>query len=344
MKRRILGLLLALCLVACLLPTIAMAEGDTTAKPITVTILDISATSIDDVYTFSTESDPESSVWYATTSDTGDVSAFTNDPATLSGDWNIKLDNTGYPAILTLKNATIRQNSYTGGGSSDTTCALGVSGEGKLEIRIVGDSSIGWTRNNGILTNMVGGTTYTSKIDPETGELAKLTASNTANHTNSGCIVERTGALTFKNANLYLEASRTSSTNAVAAIQASGSLTISGGRVEIVSKNISKNNNNGINAQSLTVEDGAFVQITNHGSHPALTVSEAFVIKNATLQIDNRTTDTAAYLISKFPTDYEGVTVQYIEALDGTEWQNWTLPEGTNMTTVDYNHILFEKV
>ena len=126
MKKRFLSLLLAICLVVGLLPPVTLAaEQETsteqsTAKNVTVTLRS----------SITWEAKPDE-CYYAATNVSGvvtDLGKLDKEPE----NWNIKLDNTGATAKLTLKGAVIWPNKATD--DKDLQSAIEASGEGALEI------------------------------------------------------------------------------------------------------------------------------------------------------------------------------------------------------------------
>ena len=233
MNRRILGLLLALCMVLSLLPPVALAaETEEVQNPSEVTMTMRYSTST----TLTTwpvplaegEEGTASSigkVYYATTTTAGvitDVTAAVEaDPTTA---WNIKLDNTKTVAELTLKGATVKA-SKTGSG----VYALTISGEGALKI-IVEEASSVTNTGYGMQLDMAGGTTITSV----NRSLLTVTSSSSSGY--YPFHVTR-GSLTLEKANIYTSHAQNNASNRTGAFTVSaGNLVIDSSTIEYNSK------------------------------------------------------------------------------------------------------------
>ena len=347
MKRRVLSLVLALCLVAGMLPSVTLAAtaasaGQSAAKTITVTLRS----------SITWEAKPNE-CYYATTSVSGEVTdlgKLDKEPAR----WNIKLDNTGSVAKLTLKGAVIWPNKA----SDDKTQqkAIEASGEGALEIIVDGASYL-HTKFDKVLTlNMAGGTTITSLNNSKLSVITESTAMY--------CPIEViAGSLALLDANLYLSAACRNTNNTISAISAAGQdVTISGGTLTVNAYNKSTN---AITAKNLTIKDYAKVTLTHsvpntsyHNSdsyanipedlfpykrHYGVRATGNIVLNNASLTIIDKDVGenkgSWIYAINKLPAGLANVKAQYSETDDGANLQDLIVSDTS--AEIEYPYIAF---
>ncbi len=234
---------------------------------------------------------PAGSVYYGKVTNTT-ISGNNNDTAVLTdsddSDWNIKVDNTVLPAVLTLKG--------TIGTRDVTNQMLNVTGDGALKVVADGDVSIlskGSTNVSSsiwgtVLFNMAGGTTITSA---STGGTLAVTQSNTGGYP---AVNNVAGNLTFENIAATISINR-SNANAFAAVMSAGDVTFTGGSLAITTTRDDRGTMVGISATgALTLQEGANVSISNTGTlgssytaaKTAVTAS-SIVINKASLSISN---------------------------------------------------------
>ena len=338
MKKRILGFVLALCLIIGLLPAIALAEEAAAANPqaVTVTLRDSVNYTAETAIKWEVEAGDK---YYATTSATGVITSLGSLKKDLNNiepaAWNIMLDNTAATAVLVLNGATIDilTSAQTGGGNA----LIMVAGDGALEIRTIADSTVTFQRNGGISTAMGGGTTYTGN--------AKLTVTNDGTKTNYAtyAIRETVGTLTFKNADVYTFASYNAGSKATRhfALQAASTLTVDGGTLYVAGQH---SHMGCIKASAdLIIKNNANVTLRNRGTYVAAEVAGEFVIDSATLAINNSHFNSAPYMINKMPT-LNGVFAKYSSEKSGSDWETLAVAAGTDLTTGEHNYwrYLFE--
>ena len=322
MRKRVLSLLLAICLVVGLLPPTALATGGTPTENV---VLEIKGASVAWTAT-------PNQVYYATTTAAGAVTDITStyvDDATTP--WNIKLDNTKAVAELTLKGATVK------GTSSQK--AMVVSGNGALKIIVDGDSLVQAAGADALTVGMAGGTTITSVNN------SQLSAITTSTAMYAGIAVTA-GSLTLQDANVYLSAKNQNNAWPVAALNAylkvSNSdhryfdVTIAGGTLEIEGVNTGVT---GILAKNLTIQDYAKVTVINNGGKYDSLASAAvtnkrmygvratgdLALNNASLTIINKDVGESKgswlYAINKIPAGLANVAAKYSTTAAGTDLQ-----------------------
>ena len=343
MKKRILGFLLALCLIIGLLPAIALADG-AAAVPVTLKIWDKNSTK-NNVPTINFEAEA-GKVYYATTTD-GAISQFTEtNPG--DGKWNVKLDNSKNPAVLTMDNMVLDTCHTVGSaaawenGGKTVQGVFTVAGEGALEIRVKSDSTIHLAGLGGLTTKMAGGTTIT--CDVVNGERALLTAVHSERvdtNVTYNAIRETVGSLTIKDANIRGRISNNAGDAFIRdCIYAKGDLVIDNSK--IVTESV-YGQARGMRAEgNLIIQNNSDVSIYNRGDKYAIEVGGEFKIDNSTVKIFNYSFNTAAYYINKMPTlvgvsakyNNEQVTTKAWEQYDEiTAWTKLDLAAGTDMTT-----------
>ena len=291
------------------------------------------------------------SIYYATTDASGvitDLGALTTEP----NDWNIKLDNTKATAELTLRNATIVKE--TEQGISKTHDGILANGNGALKIIIEGNSTVKTGRNNGISTNMIGGTTYTS-VDGGKLEVLQIgTAGATA-------ITNKAGALTFDHANIYATHAKNNSTWPDPVISATGAVNVIGGKLEVAAKNSSETypaqGVHGIVAGgALTISDYAVVYVRHLNIGPdnftgvtARPGSENYrygvkassiTVNDASLYIIDNAEDMYEYAINKMPSLSAGVSAYYSTDITGANEQALTVTDPN--APIEYAYVAFK--
>ena len=148
MRKRVLSLLLAICLVVGLLPPTALAGSGTTIDPFRVTFGTLEWNAVDNT------------VYYASIASNTVTDHGTTAPA--NDAWNVKLDTTGAVPQLTLKNVSynkqllIRKDT-TKNGSKDVHSPI----EGDFNIVVEGTNSISLA-NHCLYLHVTGKTTISS--------------------------------------------------------------------------------------------------------------------------------------------------------------------------------------
>ena len=165
MKRKILGLLLVLCMVLSLLPAAAFAtETETTpvaAGPISVAFQNSSSAIV------KWENVPVGTTKYATNDEKGLVSELNaNADGSEPSGWTIKLENTAEGATLTLKDATITRSGKTSSAAVFDIVQkyqgnITAKGDGALKIVAEGTTTLSYGSYFAIAAHMQGGTTVT---------------------------------------------------------------------------------------------------------------------------------------------------------------------------------------
>ena len=280
-------------------------------------------------------------IYYATTNANGvitNLGALTTEPA----EWNIKLDNTQTPAVLTLKNATLMKDTDKGYSASHN--AIKAVGEGKLKIVVDGDSTITSGYNNVIDTDMAGGTTYTSLNNSLLSLLQNGTSSVTV-------IAEKRGTLTFENANILAKGSRHASEWEFAVINAASDMNVISSKLDIFAENASPTSKiaygvSGIdvggvltlsdysivNVQQKAIGADGFTGVTNrptdpqyrHGVHAA-----DIYINDSSLYIIDNAENMFEYAINKMPVLSNTVSAHYSTNVDGSNLQALTAQNAT---------------
>jgi len=229
-----------------------------------------------------------------------------------NGAWNIKLDNTGNAAVLSLKdiNATYTTNS---------NALFDLSGDGALVIEVLTPSTIAFKWRVGFKLAMKGGTTITSVNN----SLLTITGAGYAT-TAQSCIDVTEGDLVLENANV----------NAYTALSGSpytaGGITVGSGYTIKVADNMTVNGGTLVSTGemttmglhvtgNLTVMNGA--NVTAQGEQvSAAYVGGEFNVNNATLisKLKNGPqANGARYTINKMPTTMVGVVAKYSTVVTG---------------------------
>jgi len=302
MKKRILGLLVALCMIVGLLPMTVMAA----ASPVTASFSGVAMNAA------------AGETKYAIVGADGAVTA-----TDANGAWNIKLDNTADVAVLSLKdiNATYL----------NAPALVDVSGDGALKIEVLSACTINFKRASLFKLAMAGGATITSVNN------SKLTISSMRTTSNSYLVAQSainvTGNLTLENANIETFACLIAGATLVPAdsgrtIMVDGNMTVSGGTLltkgETATKALYVTGN-------LTVTDGA--DATAQGE----TATGAYVEGN--IAVDNGAKLTCVvtygynssmgrYAVNKLPANMEGITAKYKSDMGAEELTD--LPAGAN--------------
>lgn len=296
-------------------------------------------------------------VYYGKTNDEGvltSLGALTSEPA----EWNIKLDNTQPTAVLTLKNANLVKKSESG--YANTHNGIKVVGEGKLQIVINGDSTITSEYNTPIVTDMAGGTTYTSVNN-------SLLTLNQVGTSGTNALCEARGSLTFDHANILITHSRFASVWNHPAISAAGDMTVIGGKVEIHLENKGGRTAYGTTGirvgGTLSLSDYALVRVLHNATGEdgfaggidqrptspqyrfGVKAGDIF-INNASLYIVDNVGDMFEYSINKMPTITGDVAAYYSADIDGTNLQTLTaqntiaLPYGPD-AAIEFPYVAF---
>ncbi len=304
MRKRVLSLLLAICLVVGLLPpTVILAEPAAATESVTIKMNNAA---------ISVTVEP-GNVYYAKAANgTPYDSGFgLNTPG--DGSWTMKLDNTKAPAELTLKNGGILLNN---------ALALEISGNGALKIIVEGDFKIQSKNRQTTKFAMAGGTTITS-VDN-----SKLSFVNTGTSAYAALGVSA-GSLTLDNANVYASnnAHATNSTIMSAIYAKDLDVTVKGGNLEVESKN---NGALAITAGNLTIQDNAVVTATSTGgslsnvpveahqnARVGIRVSGNFAVSNSTLKVINQS-GAWKYTLSKIPVITNAIA-KYSTSAAGTD-------------------------
>ena len=210
MKRRVLSLLLAICLVAGMLPSVTLAaEQETTAEqPVTENV----TVTLSESVTWEAEPDD---CYYAITSTAGvvtDLGKLDAEPA----NWHIKLNNTNAGAELTLKGAIIK---------SGSSKAIEATGGGAMKIIVEGASWLQTDKADTLTLSMGGGATITSRNNSQLA--VELTKAG-----NYYCFQVLQGGLTLDHANLTVS-SKNSHYAAYQAMTVVGDMDIKGGTLEV---------------------------------------------------------------------------------------------------------------
>ena len=218
MKRKALSLLLAICLVAGMLPSVTLAAEQQTAaeqpatEKVTVTLHD----------GITWEAKPNE-CYYAATSTAGAVTDLGKQDKEPAG-WNIKLDNTKAVAELTFRGAVIKLAKTLSSGKT----ALEAKGNGALKIIADGASFIETGNSHVITLRMGGGTTITSLNN----SLLKFAHINPNNHY---CLRVLEGGLTLDHANLSV-LNQNAHYAAYPAISVTGNMEVKGGTLAVAAE------------------------------------------------------------------------------------------------------------
>ncbi|MBQ3529745.1 MAG: hypothetical protein IJA47_04550 [Oscillospiraceae bacterium] len=367
MRKRVLSLLLAICLVVGLLPPTALAEGSDPSggtppveNPTPVTLEMFFGNS-------QPTKDPEGNiltepshlkvtanandVLYFTTSTDGTV--VTNITSTYVDDtttpWQIKLDNTKTVAELTLKTAkvvatnTSGNNAYieTPDGSVRAT-PMKVTGEGALKMIVDGENYFKAGYSNCLVLGMTGKTTITSTNG---GILTAI-----ANGTGIMCGISSTGELALENVNVTTS-NKVNNNSAAGAIQVGGNLTVKGGSLSATGNH--RGSHGIVVSGTLHITDGAKVTATKAGT--ADTTRARYGVQATAIDFDSGSLeikDTAngwAQAITVMPdtstiVSPDSLIAKYSVNGDGTEAQDIDLNDAAALTANTVNYVYFKSV
>ena len=296
MKRRILSLLMALCMVLSLLPATVFAAEPAT---VTATIAGLNMTAA------------VGEIKYATLGATGGAVDATTQGE--SGAWNIKLDNkTGDVAVLSLRNIT---NYYDG----NAQAVFDLSGDGALRIEVLTACTINFKWRRAFKLAMAGGTTITSTEN----SLLTLAPGSGVNHVAFNCIEVTAGDLTLENANISAYSALSGSpytaggitTDMGCTIQTAGNMTVKGDTLTCQGAGYSKGLQVG---GALTIENGATVTVPGERTN-TINISGDITINNATLigSITNGTLGADLFVMNKMPTTMVEVIAKYSTVASG---------------------------
>lgn len=354
MKKKILGLLLALCLVVALLPVTAFAA---TAK-ITVTMNGLTWTDV-----------AEGTHKYATT----DAATGTATECLETDNWNVHLDYTaGQTPTLYLKNATLNAAKVTNGTETVVVPALKVATDGAFVLNSVEGttntltSTVLSTYNAYPLYLLAKGGTIVTGTGKLIGNSAADNDGPATNH--AAAAVGTPYNLTFKNADVEFMV-KDASYHPCIAIAGSGDteanmpglLVIEGGNMVLTNPSSGRaiaylpnawaQGTSIVSAQTaknVTIKNGANVKISGKGNASPVAAAGGVIVENATLEIDMNATNgqtgwTGAEL-PKFPQIIGKHTVEYRVANKGNVLKSFLsadtadadyIAPGTDMTAVE---------
>jgi len=313
MKRRIFSILLALCMVLSLLPATAFAASATVNA--TIGGLDMSAAA--------------GEVKYATMNEAGAATTATESA------WNIKLDNTGDVAVLSLKDINAQWE-------TNADAMFNLSGDGALKIDVLNACTIKFKWKTVFKLAMAGGTTITSTDN----SLLTITSSGVSNSHNTAlsAINVTAGDLTLTNANVNAYSATASGASyadptAAYAINAAGNMTVSGGTLVANGESATK----GLHVTgNLTVTDGADVtaqgEAAGYGAHVEGNIAVANGAKLTAFTTSGYNPAVGRYAINKLPADMEGITAKYKSA---SATVLTVLPEDADIDALGVSYIEF---
>ncbi|MBE7001270.1 MAG: hypothetical protein E7421_01030 [Ruminococcaceae bacterium] len=331
MKRRILSLLIVLCVAISLLAVSAFAA----VPSITVTMNGLEWKNVE-----------QGTSLYAITTSSTDANGYLTGTATEcleTDNWNIHLDYTGEVPVLYLQNATLSNVETI---NEDETITLG--------------NALTVTTNGAFVLNSVEGTTNTlyNKSDENgwsTSEVplalnAKLGTTITGTGKligeartyvrYTGPIISTSYELTFKDADVDLVSRQYD----YGAINTGANVTFDGGNVKLSSGNgtvlIKRSSANSV----VTVKNGANVQLTGNGNSPVITNTGDVIVENSTLEYTNINSGWASGELPVFPKTSGTHLVEYKLTSDKNTVRSFLSTDeadadyiagGTNMSATD---------